>query len=202
VSGPGPTTTKKRRWPLIAVVVVSSAIALLVVAAVILRVFVFDVFFTPSTAMGPTLKIGDRILVDTLNDSSGGAHIGDIVVFATPANEHCGGTRATDLVKRIVGLPGETISLSGASKKYVVIDGRRLNESWLSPSENGSTYPGPSGTPYGLTKPYVIPANAYYVMGDNRTQSCDSRYWGPVARSTIVGKVVAIVWPSSRFRIF
>jgi signal peptidase I len=202
VAGPGLPANKKRRGLIIAVVVISSTIALIFVAAVILRVFVFDVFYTPSTAMAPALKLGDRIVVNELSDRSGGAHIGDIVVFATPANEHCGGTKATDLVKRVVGLPGESISLSRGSKKYLLIDGRRLNEPWLSPSENGSTYPGPSGTPYGLTKPYVIPPNTYYVLGDNRTDSCDSRYWGPVPKSTVVGKVVAIVWPLSRLRSF
>jgi signal peptidase I len=104
-----------------------------------------------------------------------------------------------DLVKRVIGLPGQTISLSHG---HVVIDGKELREPYLPSSIRDSTLPGPSGTAYNLTKPYVIPANHYFMMGDNRTDSCDSRYWGPIDRNSIVGKVDVRVWPLGGFHFF
>ena len=113
--------------------------------------------------------------------------------------EDCGGPEVNDLVKRVIGLPGETISTSGG---YVYIDGKRLNETWLPASKQGTTGEGPPGSPSNLDRPFHIPANDYFVMGDNRTDSCDSRYWGPIARSLIVGKVEFRVWPLSALHIF
>jgi len=102
-------------------------------------------------------------------------------------------------VKRVIGLPGDTVTLAGG---YVYIDGRKLNESWLPASVQGNTQPGPPGNAANLQQAYTVPANDYYVMGDNRTDSCDSRYWGPIPRSLIVGKVEMRVWPVTSFRFF
>ena len=99
----------------------------------------------------------------------------------------------------MIGLPDETISLSGGQ---VLIDGHVLAEPWLPPDERDATYPGPAGAPYSLYQPYRIPVGDVYVMGDNRKESCDSRYWGPVPESTIVGKVDLRIWPLSRLAIF
>jgi signal peptidase I len=169
------------------------------VAALLLRTFVVQTFFIPSGSMEPTLQIGDRILVDKLSYHLHGVDRGNIVVFRRPADENCGGPPVADLVKRVIGLPGETISLS---KGHVLIDGKLLNETWLPNSVQGTTFPGPSGPTYNLGKPYVIPANHYFVMGDNRADSCDSRYWGPISRSLIVGKVDVRVWPLTDFHFF
>jgi signal peptidase I len=171
-----------------------------IVIAVLLRVFVVQTYSIPTPSMEPTLMVGDRIVVDKLSYDLHGVHRGDIVVFARPAKENCAGAPVPDLVKRIIGLPGETISLSGNG--YVLINGKRLNETWLPSSKQGSTYPGPSGTTYSLDHPYKIPANHYFVMGDNRGISCDSRYWGPIAKSSIVGKVDLSIWPLSALHIF
>jgi signal peptidase I len=170
--------------------------------AVLLRLFVVQTFFIPSGSMEPTLKIGDRILVNKLSYHFHSVHRGDIVVFKRPADENCGGAPVNDLVKRVIGLPGETISLTKGAKSYVVINGKRLHEPWLPSSVQGVTYPGPAGTSYNLEKPYLIPPNDYFVMGDNRTESCDSRYWGPISRSLIVGKVEVRIWPVTSLRIF
>ena len=93
----------------------------------------------------------------------------------------------------MIGLPGKTIALSGGR---VVIDGHVLPEPWLPPATRTTTTAGPSAAPYALHRPYRIPSGDVYVMGDNRPQSCDSRYWGPIPESAIVGKVDLRIWPS------
>jgi signal peptidase I len=178
--------------------VVVAAVALTI--AVVLRLFVVQTFSIPSPSMEPTLNVGDRIMVDKLSDDLHGVRRGDIIVFARPADEHCGGPVVPDLVKRVLALPGETISLSGHG--YLRIDGKRLDERWLPTSKQGTTYPGPPGTPYNLAQPYTVPAGDYFVMGDNRKDSCDSRYWGPIAGSLIVGKVDLRIWPLTDLHFF
>jgi signal peptidase I len=194
-AGFGPRARRRRR-PAEAVVIVLIAVTV----ALVLRLFVVETYFIPSPSMEPTLKKGDRIVVDKLSYALHGVHRGDIVVFARPPDEHCGGPVVPDLVKRVLGLPGDTISLSGHG--YVQIDGRRIDESWLPAPTQGTTYPGPPGTTYNLARPYRVPAGEYFVMGDNRRDSCDSRFWGPIAGSLIVGKVDARIWPLSRLHLF
>jgi signal peptidase I len=193
--GGGMTTPPQSHWlrEILVVVVVALGVALL------LRVFVVQTFFIPSGSMEPTLQIGDRILVNKLSYHLHGVDRGDIVVFSRPPAENCGGAEVNDLVKRVIGLPGESISLSHG---HVLINGKLLHETWLPTSVQGVTLPGPPGTPYNLAKPYRIPANHYFMMGDNRTESCDSRYWGPIPKSLIVGKVDVRVWPITHFRFF
>ncbi|HTU36517.1 MAG TPA: signal peptidase I [Acidimicrobiales bacterium] len=190
-----PKRSSGARWIREGVIVVVVA----VLFAVLLRAFVVQTFYIPSGSMEPTLQIGDRILVNKLSYDLHGVHQGDIVVFSRPPAENCGGPEVNDLVKRVIGLPGQTISLTNG---YVYIDGKHLDESWLPSQEQGITNPGPGGTAYSLAKPYHIPANDYFVMGDNRGDSCDSRYWGPIPKSLIVGKVEVRVWPLSSFRFF
>jgi signal peptidase I len=180
-------TRRRRRWlfELGAIVVVA------VVLAVLLRVFVVQVYYVPSTSMLPTLRPGDRIMVDKLSFHLHPVARGDIVVFSRPPREHqaCGGSVVPDLVKRVIGLPGQTISSRG---NQVLIDGKPIPQPWL-----------PKGTQLGRPIPRtVIPANDYYVLGDHRDTSCDSRYWGVVPRSTIVGEVVAVLWPPGRIHFF
>jgi len=170
-----------------------------VLVAVLLRTFVVQTFYIPSGSMEPTLQIGDRILVNKLSYDLHSVHRGDIVVFGRPPAEDCGGPEVNDLVKRVIGLPGEVLSLSGG---YVYVDGKRLHETWLPGSEQGITTAGPGGSRYDLVHAYRIPANDYFVMGDNRTDSCDSRYWGPISKSLIVGKVSLRVWPLNSITAF
>jgi signal peptidase I len=178
---------------------IAVVVVIVLAAAALLRLFVVETFFIPSGSMEPTLQIGDRIVVDKLAYHLHGIDRGDIVVFTRPPAEDCGGAPVSDLVKRVIGLPGETISLSGG---YVDINGKRLDERWLPASVQGVSDPGPPGPAYSLARPYRIPANHYFVMGDNRTESCDSRYWGPIARNTIVGKVDLRVWPLEHIKFF
>ena len=124
---------------------------------------------------------------------------GDIVVFSTPPTENCAGPPVSDLVKRVIALPGEIIALEDGR---VLINGRLYPEPFLPPNLRNDTYPGPSTAPYALHAAYRVPAGEVYVMGDNRPDSCDSRYWGPIRESTIVGKVDLRIWPLSRIGFF
>ena len=190
-----PRSGSNARWLREGVLVVLVA----VLVAVLLRAFVVQTFYIPSGSMEPTLQIGDRILVNKLSYHLHAVNRGDIVVFGRPPAENCGGPEVNDLVKRVIGLPGDVLSVS---EGRVFVDGRRLDESWLPPAEQGVTEMGPPGPTYNLAQPYRVPANDYYVMGDNRTDSCDSRYWGPIPRSLIVGKVEMRVWPVTGLHFF
>jgi signal peptidase I len=178
---PGPHSA---RWVLEWVAVVVVALLL----AVGVRTWVAQMFFIPSGSMLPTLQIGDRIIVDKLSYHLHGVDRGDVVVFRRPPLEQAD---YSDLVKRVIGLPGDTISSVGGR---VYIDGQPLNEPWL-PTPEPATTPSPLPDGFSLNHPYTVPADEYFVMGDNRTDSEDSRYFGPIPKNLIVGKLVMVVWP-------
>jgi signal peptidase I len=144
-------------------------------------------FRVTSGAMAPALKLHEVVQVNHLA-SAQQIRSGQIVVFTMPANESCGGPAVKYVVKRVVGLPGQTISLS---KGNVFVDGRLLKEPWLAASEQGITVPGPTGSAYNLARRFKVPSDSYYVLGDNRDDSCDSRYLGPIPRSLVYGVVAA-----------
>jgi len=166
--------------------------AVVLVVAVLLAVgvrdYVAQMFYIPSGSMLPTLQVGDRIVVDKLSYRFHSVQRGDIVVFTRPPLEQAD---FSDLVKRVVGLPGDVIA-SVDGKLYV--NGKPLPQPWL-PRPLPVTSPSPLAAPFSLNHPYTVPAGHYYVMGDNRTDSEDSRYFGPIAASTIVGKMAFKVWP-------
>lgn len=168
----------------------AAIVAIALVVALLMRAFVVQTFYIPTPSMAPTLNVGDRILVNKLAYRLHGVGRGDVVVFKRPPAENCG-TDVSDLVKRVIGLPGETISDRNGT---VYIDGKPLAEPWL-PKNDPNTY-----TP--SFKPVHIGSNSYFVMGDNRAVSCDSRYWGTVPRSLIIGKVEMRIWPFSRIGLF
>lgn len=183
----------RRRRVLVEWLIVLAAALVLTVG---LRTFVVQTFFIPSPSMVPTLQVGDRIIVDKLSYRLHGVHRGDIVVFARPPLED---QQYQDLVKRVIGLPGETISSESGN---IYIDGVRLPEPWLPKTPNSYTtgIPGDSNPQFDLPGPVKIPAGDYYVMGDNRMGSQDSRWFGPIPGSLIVGRAVAVVWPPSRVK--
>jgi signal peptidase I len=153
-------------------------------AAFVIRSYVFQTFYIPSVSMVPTLEVGDRIIVSKISTSLGSIHRGDIIVFARPPRESCGGSDVTDLVKRVIGLPGETISSRG---DQILINGKVIEQHW--------NVTAPLGREVGTVK---IPQGQYFMMGDNRSASCDSRYWGTLPKKYVVGKVVMRIWPLSR----
>jgi signal peptidase I len=145
------------------------------------RAYALESYFVPSTSMSPTLMPGDRIMVNKLAST---IHRGDIVVFhAVPADK--GGPPT--LVKRVIGLPGETISSVGGT---VLIDGKPLAQPWLPVLAGECTEQSEN------IKPTKIAPDHYFVMGDCRGDSDDSRYFGTVPDSNIVGKVDLIIWRS------
>jgi signal peptidase I len=109
---------------------------------------------------------------------------GDIVVFKTPP--HACGVGGT-FIKRLIGLPGDTLSERNG---YMYVNGRKENESYVRPSDRDHK----SGT-------WHVRTGEYFFLGDNRAQSCDSRDWGTVPRSNIIGKAILIYWPPNRIGI-
>ncbi len=165
-----------------------AVLGIAVLLAVCVRNYVAQMFSIPSGSMLPTLQIGDRIMVDKVTFHLHGVRRGDIVVFTRPPLEQAS---YADLVKRVVGLPGETVS---SVDGRVRIDGRPLVEPWLATPQPVTT---PSRLPDGfsLNHPFTVPAGEYFVMGDNRTDSEDSRYFGPIPGKLIVGTMAIKVWP-------
>jgi signal peptidase I len=165
----------------------AAAVVVALLLAVGLREFAFQTFYIPSTSMVPTLQDHDRILVQKAFFSWPDLHEGDIVVFTRPPRDRCPGPAHDDLVKRVIALPGQTIYSAGGA---IYVDGRRLAEPYLPRID-------PLGPPIpGATRadPFHVPRGEFYVMGDNREASCDSRYWGPIQGRSIVGRVVLLFW--------
>jgi signal peptidase I len=160
-------------------------LTLVTIVALVLRALVLQPFSVPSPSMVPTLQVGDRILVVKSRLLSGPLKAGDIVVLHQPTGSGCnaGQGRTQDLVTRVIAQPGETIWSQGDS---IYVDGRLLQEpGWYNPPF-GHLGPSPIA-------PTQIPPGSYFVMGDNRTDECDSRSFGPVSRSLVVGKVAATI---------
>jgi len=124
----------------------------------------------------------DRVLVDKLSYKLHSVHRGDVVVFSKPPSLQLDDS---DLIKRVIGLPGETVSAHGGS---VYIGNRRLTEPYVNANCAGTADFGP----------VTVPAGDAFMMGDNRCDSTDSRVFGPIAESTIVGRAFVIVWPLGR----
>jgi signal peptidase I len=185
---PAPEAGSPRRLPPRTRQILEWALVVLValVVAFTVRTFVVGTYFIPSCSMSPTLHIGDRIVVDKLSYDFHSVHRGDIVVFSRPPGEL--DKSIPDLVKRVIGLPGETIA-SGPDGE-VLINGKPIAQPWLTQSARDDP-----GRPITKEK---IPPGQYFVMGDNRGESEDSRYFGTIPGSLIVGHAILRFWPLSR----
>ena len=176
-------------------------IALLV--AVLIKTFLFQAFHIPSGSMRNTLLEGDRIMVNKLSYQFGDIEHGDVVVFNSPfledeVNEslirkglrnvaEAVGLSAPehDFIKRVIGLPGDTIEIRGG---VVLVNGVAIDEPYLHPSS--------TMRPFG---PLTVSANSLFVMGDNRNASQDSRFFGEIPMDDVVGRAFVILWPVDRW---
>ena len=152
-------------------------------AAFLIKTFLVQAFFIPSESMVHSLEKGDRVLVNKLSYRLHDVHRGDIVVFERPPSEPTD-PEIKDLIKRVVGLPGETVS--GDQSGHVLINGKVLKEPYLA-----------AGVTTAPFDEYKIPADHYWVMGDNRANSKDSRYFQAIPGDLIVGRAFIRVWPVS-----
>jgi signal peptidase I len=178
-------------------------VSVALIVAILLRMFVLQVFFIPSSSMVPTLAVDDRILVEKLSYRFREPVRGDVIVFAgertaaETADDALGPVERllrplgiatglippspSDLVKRLIGLPGEEVAVIGG---VLHVDGVALAEGYLS---------GPVASDFG---PVTVPDDAYFFLGDNRRNSADSRgSLGFVARDRVIGRAVVVAWP-------
>jgi|TARA_B100000586_G_scaffold268647_1_gene245655 signal peptidase I len=148
--------------------------------ALLIREYIMMVSLVPSGSMIPTFQIRDRLFVNRFIYRFSSPKRGDIVVFESVTDDK-------DYVKRCIGLPGETIELKNG---YVYINGVLLV---LAGVDIQRDY-----TDYG---PVTVPENQYFVLGDNRANSRDSRYWGFVPNDNLMGKSLFTFWPISQMRV-
>ncbi len=146
--------------------------------AFVIKTFLLQAFYIPSLSMYPTLKVNDRVLVNKVSYDLHPVHRGDLIVFHSPPNE---GSTTKDLIKRVIGLPGETVE---SRDGHILINGKVLNEPYL----------GPDVTTGPVDKTVIAPGH-YWVMGDNRPNSRDSRFFGTIPKSLIIGRAFVRVWP-------
>lgn len=183
-------------------------VGLAVAIVVVLRAVVVQPFYIPSASMVPQLRINDKILVSRVSYRLHGIHRGDLIVFSEPpgaklegpVSAHTGGVsglwhsvgerlglvpRTDELVKRVIALPGETVE---GHDNHVFVDHRLLVEPYLPPDVVTSDF-----------APQTVPKGMLWVMGDNRQDSEDSRYFGVIRQSTVVGRAILRIWPLTHF---
>jgi signal peptidase I len=182
------------------IVTIAGAIAIVL----IVKAFVVNPYRIPSSSMEPTLHcarsepgceagISDRVLANRFLYRLRDPRRGEIIVFKTPpaARIKCGA--GGTFVKRLIGLPGDTLELKlRKGNGYVYINGKPLKEPYIQDSRRAAVQ--------GFGPVKIAPGH-YFMMGDNRSQSCDSRMWGTVPRKNLIGKVFATYWPPNRISL-
>jgi signal peptidase I len=198
--------TKSQKSPLKSLIELVVTVAIAVVLALLIQAFIVKPYRIPSPSMVPTLAVGQRVLTNRLFDHPS---VGDIVVFHPPkgadsptpvcgaGSEGGGHSQACDaptsaessqtFIKRVVGGPGDHISIQNG---HVIRNGIREKDPYTEPcgSDPSCTFP----------KTIVIPPGDYFMMGDNRGASDDSRFWGPVPSQWIIGVAFFTYWPPDR----
>jgi signal peptidase I len=173
------------------------------IVAIVIKTFLIQAFFIPSESMYDTLTEGDRVMVNKLAYRFGEPARGDVIVFDSPLEPDNGGESVigavirhvaeslglsspdSALIKRVIALEGETIEISD---NQVFIDGEPIEEPYLGDDVRMRDF-----------APVEVPAGHVFVMGDNRGSSQDSRRFGPIPESEIIGRAFVKVWPPSRW---
>lgn len=165
-----------------------SVIVATTIVFLVIRPFVLQAFYIPSSSMEPTLYGNDRVLVNKLSYRFGEFRRNEVVVFHKPATQNWFGSANEDAedeyVKRIVGLPGDTIEVRNGK---VWVNGAPAQETSSRIPANYAMWP------------VLVPAKSLFVMGDNRPNSNDSHRWGVLPMERVIGRAVLIFWPPSRF---
>ncbi len=186
-----PSSLKRTRKSLVEwAIVIVGAIGL----ALLIKTFLFQAYYIPSPSMTPTLSEGDRILVNKLSYKLHSVNRGDLIVFDTP---EAGGN--DDLIKRVIGLPGEFVDVEDGR---IEIDGGLLLEPYLPLNTDINSFSTPANC---VNRPNEnsgcrIPDEHVFVMGDNRSNSRDSRFFGPVPVEDVEGRAFIRVWPASKIK--
>jgi signal peptidase I len=167
-----------------------------------IKAWVVNPYRIPSSSMEPTLHCAkpsdgceasssDRVLANRLIYRFRSPHRGEIIVFNVPQTVRKSGCGAGGeaFVKRLIGLPGDRVHEDGAA--FIWINGHKLNEPYIQAARRAQDRSNRNQT-------WVVPPHNYFMIGDNRGQSCDSRVWGPVPSNNLIGKVFAIYWPPAR----
>ena len=185
-----PGTQKQRGSHMRTVLEYAVLVVMAIVVALLVQAFLVKPYRIPSVSMQETLLIGDRVLVDRISWRFSDPQRGDVVVFQEPQT-------GLVLIKRVVGMPGDTISLRDGE---VYVNGAPLAEPYIltESSKPVPTEPFINDFAWSLQEPYTVPAGAYFMMGDNRINSADSREFGPVALEAMVGPAFARYWPIAR----
>lgn len=163
------------------------AIVAIIAMSWLMRTFLFQAYQIPSGSMEETIMTGDMVFAEKLSYRFGEPQRGDIITFADPD------IPSRTLIKRVVATEGQMVDLVDGE---VIVDGITLNEPY---TDGKPSYPLTTAYGTNISYPYTVPAGEVWVMGDNRTNSQDSRYFGSIPVSTIAGKAVFKYWPISSF---
>jgi signal peptidase I len=205
------TSAKKKRkrepwsgaWFLELAIIIAVALGL----ALGIQAFLVKPYRIPSPSMVPTLEVGQRVLVNRIGNRFGDPKVGDILVFHPPKgaeSDTCGDPDAgrgtekpcdeptsakldTNYIKRVVAGPGDKLAIENG---HVILNGKRQDESFINECGVGGDCT--------FMDPITVPAGHWFMMGDNRGESDDSRFWGPVPRDWIIGGAFATYWPPDR----
>lgn len=171
---------------------------------IIIRFFLGEPRWIPSASMRPTLMEGDRLIIEKVSERFDKPHRGDILVFYPPFEQLDNSywakftrlvgffNKDTAYIKRVIGVPGDKIQI--VDGKGVYINGKLLNEPYLYKSD----YPEVHCSEFMNCGPMTVPPHFYFMMGDNRNDSQDSRYWGYLPEKRVIGKAWLRFWPLNR----
>jgi signal peptidase I len=201
----------KKRNPIVELI---GIVAAALVLAFVIQLVLVKTYRIPSGSMEPTLAIGQRVLVNRIGTRFGDPSVGDVVVFHPPAGADSqppvcgapdGGLSSTSpcseptpqrsgqtFVKRVVGVGGDRISVRGG---HVIRNGKREPDSFITPC-------GTNGVGCDFPATITVPDGSFFMMGDNRGGSDDSRFWGPIPKQWVIGTVFATYWPPNRIGFF